>query len=420
MVTLAPRARTRAVDSRLSTRRLRVAQVITKFTAGAGAITLHGAAALDQSRYVVTILAPEGGPFTARAESAGLQMVALRHMVPDLDPGSDLRCMVELVRLLESGRYDLVHTHSAKAGAIGRSAARAVRVPAIVHSFHGFPFHEFQSRARRRAYLAIERRLARITDQFVTDGTWVAAEAVRLGISPPERIRAISSPIDTDVCPATDATRAEARRALMLPATAKIVGTVARLDQQKDPLNLIKAMAVLDRPEVFCVWIGDGSLRRNMEEQVRRHRLEDRFLFLGERTDVPTLLPAFDAFVMPSLYEGLPCAIVEAMACGVPVVATAVNSVPEVVMPGRTGLLVRPRDPRSLARALAYLLDHPDHAARMGRAAREGLGDRFRPETLGQDLMEVYDQALSGARHGGTLSPPAYGFQTERFDAGDA
>jgi glycosyltransferase involved in cell wall biosynthesis len=420
MVTLAPRARTRAVDSRLSTRRLRVAQVSTKFTAGAGAITLHGAAALDQSRYVVTILAPEGGPFTARAESAGLQMVALRHMVPDLDPGSDLRCMVELVRLLESGRYDLVHTHSAKAGAIGRSAARVVRVPAIVHSFHGFPFHEFQSRARRRAYLAIERRLARITDQFVTDGTWVAAEAVRLGISPPERIRAISSPIDTDVCPATDATRAEARRALMLPATAKIVGTVARLDQQKDPLNLIKAMAVLDRPEVFCVWIGDGSLRRNMEEQVRRHRLEDRFLFLGERTDVPTLLPAFDAFVMPSLYEGLPCAIVEAMACGVPVVATAVNSVPEVVMPGRTGLLVRPRDPRSLARALAYLLDHPDHAARMGRAAREGLGDRFRPETLGQDLMEVYDQALSGARHGGTLNPPAYGFQTERFDAGDA
>ena len=416
MVTVA--ARPRVIDSNLLTRRLRVAQVITKFTAGAGAITLHGAVALDQRRYAVTILAPDGGPLADRAESAGLEMVVLRHMVPDLDPVSDLRCMRELVRLLRSGRYDLVHTHSAKAGAIGRSAARAVGVPAIVHSLHGFPFHEFQSWARRRAYLAIERRLARFTDQFVTDGTWVAAEAIRLGISSPERIRAISSPVDTNVRPATEAARAEARRALRLPADATIVGTVARLDQQKDPLNLIRAIAALDRPDMFCVWIGDGSLRRSMEEQVRRHRLEGRFLLVGERIDVPTLLPAFDAFVMPSLYEGLPCAIVEAMACGVPVVATAVNSVPEVVIPGRTGLLVRPRDARSLARALAYLLDHPEHAARMVRAAREALGDRFRPEALGQDLMEVYDQALRGGRWARGLGSSANGKRPERFNGG--
>jgi glycosyltransferase involved in cell wall biosynthesis len=396
MVTVAARARN--AGEGLLTRRLRVAQVITKFTAGAGAITLHGAVALDQSRYAVTILAPEGAALSARAEAAGLEMVGLRHMVPDLDPGSDLRCFSELVRLLASGRYDLVHTHSAKAGAIGRSAARVVGVPAIVHSLHGLPFHEFQSRARRRTYLGIERRLARFTDQFVTDGTWVAAEAVRLGISPPERIRAISSPVDADVHPVTEATRTQARRTLGLPLEAEVIGTVARLDPQKDPLNLIRAVGLIDRPGLFCVWIGDGSLRQEMEEQVHRHRLDGRFLILGERTDVPALLPALDAFVMPSLYEGLPCAIVEAMASGVPVVATAVNSVPEVVIPGRTGLLVRPRDARSIAQAVAYVLDHPEAAERMVRAAREGLGDRFRPETLGRDLMEVYDQALSAGR----------------------
>jgi glycosyltransferase involved in cell wall biosynthesis len=204
----------------------------------------------------------------------------------------------------------------------------------------------------------------------------------------------------------------------MLPADATIVGTVARLDEQKDPLNLIKAIAALDRPDVFCVWIGDGSLRRDVEEQVRRHRLEGRFLLLGERIDVPTLLPAFDAFVMPSLYEGLPCAIVEAMACGVPVVATAVNSVPEVVIPGRTGLLVRPRDARSLARALAYVLDHPEHAARMVRAAREALGDRFRPEALGLDLMEVYDEALRGGRRAHGLGSSANGTRPKRLNGG--
>jgi glycosyltransferase involved in cell wall biosynthesis len=393
MVAVAVRAGT--VDTSLLTRRLRVAQVITKFTAGAGAITLHGAVALDQRRYAVTIMAPDGGPLSARAEAAGIEMVGLRHMVPDLDPRSDVRCMRELMRLLSSGRYDLVHTHSAKAGAIGRSAAHAVGVPVIVHSFHGFPFHEFQSRARHRAYLEIERRLARFTDRFVTDGTWVAAEAVRLGIAPPERIRAISSPVDAHVRPATDESRRQARQALGLPVDARVIGTVARLDPQKDPLSLIRAAEALDRPGVLWVWIGGGSLRHDMEEQVRVRGLDGKFLILGERLDVPSLLPALDVFVMPSLYEGLPCAIVEAMACGVPVVATAVNSVPEVVIPGRTGLLVRPRDPRSMARAVAYVLDHRVHAARMVRAARDGLGDRFRPEALGEDLMEVYDQALN-------------------------
>jgi glycosyltransferase involved in cell wall biosynthesis len=277
-----------------------------------------------------------------------------------------------------------------------------VRVPAIVHSFHGFPFHDFQSVARRRAYLAVERRLARLTHQFVTDGTWTAAEAVRLGIVPPERVRAISSPIDTDVPSATAATRANARRRLGLPSEAKVVGTVARLDPQKAPHILVEALAALGRPNVYVAWLGGGSLMHSVQRLVRRHGLEHRFLLVGERTDVPDLLPGFDVFAMPSLYEGLPCAVVEAMACGVPVVATAVNSVPEVVIPGRTGILVRPNDPASLARAIGYLLNHPEEGARMARRAADSLGDRFRPETLGRDLTEVYELALGRPSRIGT------------------
>jgi glycosyltransferase involved in cell wall biosynthesis len=122
--------------------------------------------------------------------------------------------------------------------------------------------------------------------------------------------------------------------------------------------------------------------------------LAGRFVLLGERQDVPALLPGFDVFAMSSLYEGLPCAVVEAMTCGVPVVATAVNSVPEVVVAGKTGLLVPTRDPASLARAMAYLLDHPDEAGQMAHEARLRLGNRFCAETLGRDLAAVYDLAL--------------------------
>jgi glycosyltransferase involved in cell wall biosynthesis len=372
---------------------VRVAQVVTKFTAGAGGITLRGALALDPDRYESVILAAEAGSLVATAEAAGLEVVPLRHMSPSLSPGTDRRGLGELAQRLAAGDFDIVHTHSAKAGALGRMAARRLGVPAVVHSLHGMPFHDFQSAARRRAYLEIERRLGASTDYFLTDGTFVAAEAVRLRIAPADRVRAIASPVD-QIAPVTPASRRAARQRLGIPDDVKVIGTAARLDFQKAPLDMVAAVALLRRPDVRMIWVGDGDLRPAVEQRIRREGLEDRFVLLGNRSDVPELLPAFDVFAMSSLYEGLPCAVVEAMSCCVPVVATAVNSVPEVVIPGRTGVLARPHDPASLARALAYVLDNPERAARMAQRARAHIGGRFRPEVLGADLDEAYALAL--------------------------
>jgi glycosyltransferase involved in cell wall biosynthesis len=384
-------------------RPLRVAQVVTKFTAGAGGITLRGALGLDPERFAVTILAAGGGSFGPRATAAGMELISLRHMAPDLNPWTDARGLRELTAQLAAGSFDLVHTHSAKAGALGRMAARRAGVPAVVHSIHGFPFHEFQSPLRRRSYLAIERRLARTTDYFLTDGTFVAAEAVRLKIAPPDRIRAIASPIDEGIAVASHANRRRARHLLGLAPGAKVVGTAARLDPQKSPLDMVRAIAGLGRSDVQLVWIGDGELRPKTERLIRRLGIAHRCLLLGEREDVTSLLPAFDVFALSSLYEGLPCAAVEAIACGVPVVATAVNSVPEIVVPGRTGLLVRPGDPASLGRALSYLLDHPAEGARMAQAARAHIGDRFAARVLGEDLTQAYEAALAVAADRGAL-----------------
>ena len=385
--------------------KIRVAQVITRFIAGAGGLTLRGALALDRDRYSVVILSSEGGPLLAEAERAGLEVVRLRHMRPELNLLQDVEGLRELTKVLGKRRFDLVHTHSAKAGALGRLAAHRVRVPAVVHTFHGFPFHDFQSRLRRAAYIEIERRLARITDRVLTDGSAVAAEAVRLRIAPPDRIRALASAIDPDIPPVSQRTRERARQLIGVPTKAHVVGTVGRLDHQKAPQDMVAAVAALGRPELYCVWVGDGPLREPVERLIRRRGLANRFLLLGDRRDVPILLPGFDVFAMSSRYEGLPCAVVEAMTCGVPVVATAVNAVPEVVIPGQTGILAPPGAPSLLSRALAYMLDHPEERARMAASASAHLGDRFHPRVLGRDLTETYELALAKPTSA-VLAPP--------------
>jgi glycosyltransferase involved in cell wall biosynthesis len=380
---------------------LRVAQVVTRFVAGAGGVALRGALTLDPARYAVTVLAADGGSLLGEAEAAGLAVVRLRHLRPDLAPAADLRALHELSQRLGERAFDVVHTHSAKAGALGRLAAHRLGVPAIVHTLHGFPFHEFQSPLRRRAYLAAERRLGRLTDYFCGVGAAVSAEAVRLGIAPAERIRAIASAIDpTGLRPPTAAERGAARRLLGVPDGARVVGTVGRLDPQKAPADMVAAIAHLDRGDVHFVWVGGGPLAGAVRRLAAERGLTGRFHLLGERADVSRLLPGLDVFAMASLYEGLPCAVVEAISAGVPVVATAVNSVHEVVVPGRTGLLVRPGAPRELARALAHALDHPEEAARMAAAARVLIGERFLPAGLGSDLEDVYALALAHRRAG--------------------
>lgn len=384
-------------------RPLRIAHVLTNFTTGSGGITLRGAAALDGDRFTSTIVAPaQTGTLFEAAEEAGIAVVKLRRMggARRVYPARDFEALREVVASLSGGDFDIVHTHAGRAGALGRVAARWLGVPAIVHTLHGFPFNDFQNRATRAALRRVERELGRITDYFVTDGTFVASEAVRLKIARPERVRAVVSPIDP-VPQATAQRRLEARALLGIPADATVIGTTARLARQKAPLDMVRAFVALGRRDVYMIWVGGGDLHEKTQRLVERHDLGGRFVLLGDRTDAVHLLPAFDVFVMPSLWEGLPCSIVEAMTCGIPVVATAVNSVPEVVIPGRTGLLARPGDPSSLTRALAYMLDHPREARRMAETARLEIGEQYRADLLGREFASIYDAALQFAEERG-------------------
>jgi glycosyltransferase involved in cell wall biosynthesis len=373
--------------------RIRVAQIVTRFMAGAGGVALRGALALDPERYEIVFIIGSGDRLIHQAKEAEFEIVPVDNLRSEIAPVADFAALHELTSILSKGKFDIVHTHSAKAGTLGRLAACRAGVQGIVHTFHGFPFHEFQSHLRRQIYISIERFLGQRTGAFLAVGSAVAAEAIRRDIAPPEKVRTIGVAVPMSPPPCVS-DRAEARRLLGVPLGMHVVGTVGRLDFQKAPEIFIEALARMRRSDVFGVWVGDGPLRPKMEKLVDRQGLAEHFAFLGDRADVSRLLPGFDVFAMASRYEGLPCAIVEAMGASLPVVATAVNAVPNIVIPGETGLLVPPARSDLLCNAISHLVDHPNVGERMGRAGRSSLGSDMTPSALGTILDSTYESLL--------------------------
>ncbi|HEY7485500.1 MAG TPA: glycosyltransferase [Streptosporangiaceae bacterium] len=395
--------------------KLRVATVITRFNGGAGLVALNGALALDPDTYERTVVTggvgmdskaagnaadevltgdeavanAAAGDLTPQAYAAGMEIVQVRSLVPQISPRDDMQSRRTLTRVLREGGYDVVHTHSAKGGVIGRVAAARAGVPRIVHTWHGFPFNEFQSWPRRRAYIALERVAAKHTDAFLAIGSETVTTALRLGLATPERIRLTWPTVQVETFTAGEGTRAQARRRLDLPLGVKVVGSIGRLTFQKGPEIFAAAIARLP-DDVFGIWVGGGSMADKLAALTRKLGIEERMRWLGHRDDVADILPAFDVMAMSSRWEGLPCVLVEAISTGVPLVATAVPSNQDLVQAGETGLLVPPEDPERLAGALAHLLDNPAEAARMADRARERLGDYYSPEFAAAVLDETY------------------------------
>jgi len=380
--------------------------VITRLEGGAGLLALRGAQALDPARFRVVIVTGSGFRLLDQAAESGLEVVLEPELRAPIAPRADLVALRRLTGLFLERNFDVVHTHCAKAGAVGRIAASRAGIARVVHTYHGFPFHEFQSAARRGAYIRIERRLGRLTDLALCVGAGVAAEAARRELIAPDRIRTIGVVVDGPSRAAASMSgrmpqaRRRARAALGLPADATVVGAVGRLTYQKAPEDFVAALAALGRRDVIGVWVGAGELADRVARRARTSP-GPRVVLAGERTDVLDILPGFDVLALPSRYEGLPTAVVEAMICGVPVVASAVNAVSDLVIPGETGLLVAPHRPRLLAAAIGYLLDSPEAAARMAVTARARLGDRYGAAALREDLSAAYSPAA--CRHRGSF-----------------
>lgn len=374
------------------TPRIKVLHVITKFWAGAGGNTLVSALGMDPGVFDVWVAGCEGGPLWERAEAAGVKTVRLRHFTEVISPVRDLHVLFQLIGLIRRERFTIVHSHSSKAGVLGRLAAWLCRTPVIVHTFHGFSFHGFMSPARRRAYLFMERFVRPITDHVFAVAPAIAREAVEERLARPGAISVVPSAVELHRIPQEpdDTVRDE----LGIPRDVSLVGTVGRLDFQKAPLDFVRMASLVagSRSGVRFVMVGDGSLEDAAHEEARRLGVD--ITFTGFREDAVRIASAFDVFVISSLYEGLGRSLTEALASGRPVVASAVNGVPDLVQPGITGLLTSPGEPEALARSVIWMLDHPDEARRMGEQGRARVRAQFQPRIMCALLDEKYRSLL--------------------------
>lgn len=377
--------------------RVKVLHVITRFFGGSGGNTLLSAAGMDNARYETWVAAAPGGPLWQQARQAGVRTVELPHMRERISPMRDLLALRDLVLLTRRERFTVVHTHCAKAGVLGRLAARLTRVPVVVHTFHAFAAHAFMGAPRRAAYLLLDRLARRLAHRYIAVSPRVAREAVERRLAPAGSIVVVPSAVSLDEIPAHPDPLV--RHEFGIPEQVPMVGTVGRFCRQKAPLDFVRMAARVKQthPDVAFVMVGDATLESAPLEQLARDeadRLGVHIVFAGFRADAARIAACFDVFVISSLYEGLGRALTEALAAARPVVATAVNGVPDLVQPGATGLLVEPGDPAGLAANVVWLLDHPEEARRMGRQGRNRVLSFFDPGTMCAQLDQLYAQLL--------------------------
>lgn len=357
-------------------RKIRVLELIDKPFLGGGQVHLLSLAkGLDKSRYEVGVAASGGGPLEDETRRAGLDFVA----VP-VKKKLGRAAVRTIADVLAERRVDLLHTHGGVAGLFGRRAAAAAKTPVVVHTLHGIHYLHYRNPVLRYLLILQERHFARTTDAviFVSDADAAAGRRYRL--VPEAKMKVIKNGVDFSAVPDP----LKIRPALdnlkdSLHLSSPVVGTVARLHRQKGIVYLLGAAAEILRryPEATIVVAGGGPEETRLRELVAASRPEGRVLLLGERRDAREVMALFDVFVLPSLWEGLPLALLEAAALGKAIVATDIDGVREVLEDGKTGLLVPPKDPGALAAAVLRLIEDKGLALKLGAAAKATIPPRF-------------------------------------------
>jgi glycosyltransferase involved in cell wall biosynthesis len=374
-----------------------VAHVITKLElGGAQQIALHTVSHLDRARYRPVLITGEPGLCDGDAQTLpGVAFYQVPSLARPIRPLRDLRALFDLSRLLKRLAPTIVHTHSSKAGILGRWAARLAGVPIIVHTIHGFGFTPVQHWLLRRALITLEHSIARRTHRFFPVSRATRRTGIALGLFTEANSTVLPPGIEVERIRRTPVDVPALRRALGLEPDRPVVGMIAPFKPQKAPVDFVKVAARVRevRPDAKFLLVGDGELRPAVEREMTARGLHGCFFLAGWRRDIPQIMKCLDVFVLTSRWEGLPRVYLEAAACGVPMVGTRVDGAAEVIHHGVNGYLAEPGDIESLAEWVLDLLADPAKARAMGRAA--ALPSEYDLADMMRRLENEYESLLA-------------------------
>jgi glycosyltransferase involved in cell wall biosynthesis len=368
---------------------LRVAHLITQLElGGAQRNTLYTLDHLDKQRFEPWLITGLGGQLDGEVKMGGVPAHFVSCLQRDVHPLLDLIALVQLYKLLRRLRPHVVHTHSSKAGILGRVAAYLAGVPVIVHTYHGFGFTPSQSEFVRKNYVRLERACAFLTQHLVFVSEDNRQEAARERISGRATASLIRSGIAVQSFAAT-----EVRASLGIPDHAWIAISVGNFKPQKNPMDLLKVAceATSQDPDIHFLLLGDGELRPQAEQYAQSQGRAERIHFLGWRKDARSLLAASNCFVLTSLWEGLPRALVEAFAEGLPAVAYAVNGVKDILIEGQNGFPVETGNTAKVVEKLLWLKAHPGEAQHLGAAGRARIQEEFDIDRMVRSQESLYE-----------------------------
>ena len=394
-------------------RKIRVLLVATRLTIGGDTnVILDIASYLNRHPHFEVHLAagpvpPQEVDLTYLANEREIPLVKIPSMVTYINPWHNLRSSAELYAHIRQGKYDIVHTNNAIAGAVGRLAAVLARVPVIIHHVHGWGLQDDMSKMMRLLYIGSERFCATFTNRLIAVSKPNIEKGLAYKICREDKFALIYYGIHLEKFQQQVDKRTICLE-LGLDPECKIVGMIGRLDKQKNPLDFIRAaaMVVRDFPKVQFLIAGDGSLRPECERLIDELKLRDKFFLLGYRNDIDLIMPILTMTVLSSLWEGLPIVFQESMSAGKPIVANDVDGARDVIINGETGYLVIPHQPREMADRILYLLQNDEICQGMGATAKQ-YSERFSSERMVGEIESLYRELLTSS-YGSNLGGPSH------------
>ena len=352
----------------------------------------------DVSLVFGPIYGPEGSLFDRVKAHGNIETIETPNLVRELAPVKDFKCKQDLRKIIRDWKPDVVHTHSSKAGILGRLAAWKEKVPCVIHTIHGLAFHPYQSKWRNSVYILSERIAAKRCHVIACVADAMRDQALKQGIGRPEQYVTVYSGIEVERYVSPQWSRDEVRRELGISEDDFVLGTIARLAELKGHDDLLDSLEGLmnQRSNLKLLWVGDGWWADRLLGRVKSMGLADRVIATGlvPSEEIPKYLQAMDVLCHPSYREGLPRTVTQSLLSGTPVIANDVDGTREVCFDGETGRLIPPGDLTALREATEWMMDHPAEREEMGRLGQTLCRERFAASRMVEHLEEIYQKQL--------------------------